>query len=99
MTRKNLALLVCGVLVGCSQGPSAPLRSPALDYQPPPPESAADGQPVGADRIAPGDKLGQGVTTSGPAPGWSADKAGPKYDPKQRTGGAVAPPEGPPLQK
>jgi hypothetical protein len=100
MTREKLALLGCLVLLGCGKAQGTPLRSPALDYQPPPPESAADGQPVGADRVAPGDKLGQGVSTSGPAPGWGADKTGPTYDPKKRVGGAVAPaPEGTPSQK
>src|SRR6266851_1152909 len=97
MTTEKFALLGCLALLGCGPGQAAPLRSPALDYQPPPPESAADGQPVGADRVSPSDKLGQGVTTSGPAPGWSADKTGPTYDPKKRVGGAVAPaPEGTP---
>ena len=100
MARIELALLGCLALFGCSKAQDTPLRSPALDYQAPPPESAADGQPVGADRVSPSDKLGQGVTTSGPAPGWSADKTGPSYDPKKHVGGAVAPaPEGTPSQK
>jgi hypothetical protein len=91
MTRYRLLLLGCFALVACGKAQGAPLRSPALDYQPPPPESAADGEPVGADRTAPSDKLGQGVTTSGPAPGWGADKTGPTYDPKKRVGGAIDP--------
>jgi hypothetical protein len=91
MTRQGLALLGCLLLFGCGSGASAPLRSPALDYQPPPPESAADGQAVGADGVAPSDKLGQGATSSGLAPGWNADKAGPTYDPKKRVGGSVDP--------
>jgi hypothetical protein len=100
MNREKLALLGCLVLVGCSKAQGSPLRSPALDYQPPPPESAADGQAVGADGVSPSDKLGQGVSTSGPAPGWSADKTGPTYDPKKRVGGAIDPvPEGGPSQK
>jgi hypothetical protein len=102
MTRKIFALLPCFVLAlaSCSKGQGVPLRSPALDYQPPPPESAADGEPVGADRVSPADKLGQGVSTSGPAPGWSADKTGPTYDPKKQLGGNVdPPPEGAPTQK
>jgi|SRR5450432_684300 hypothetical protein len=99
MTRNQLALLGCLGLACCGKAQGAPLRSPALDYQPPPPESAADGQPVGADRVAPGDKLGQGASTAGPAPGWSADKTGPTYDPKKRVGGALDPPEGTPSQK
>lgn len=83
--------LACLFLAACSSGNGAPLRSPALDYSPPPPETA-DGDPVGADGTGPGDKLHQGVTSNGPAPGWSADKKGPKYDPKQRVGGAIDPP-------
>jgi hypothetical protein len=100
MTRDTLVLLGCLGLLGCSKAQGAPLRSPALDYQPPAPESAADGQTVGADGVAPGDKLGQGVSTSGPAPGWSADKTGPTYDPKKRVGGSVDPAQqGTPSQK
>jgi hypothetical protein len=100
MTRQGLALLGCLLLVGCGNAAAAPLRSPALDYEPPPPESAADGQPVGADRVAPSDKLGQGASSSGLAPGWNADKTGPTYAPKKRVGGALDPaPEGTPSQK
>jgi hypothetical protein len=100
MIGKKLALFGCLVLVGCSKAQGAPLRSPALDYQAPPPDSAADGQPVGADGVSPSDKLGQGVTSSGPAPGWGADKTGPTYDPKRRVGGSVDPaPEGASSQK
>jgi hypothetical protein len=96
MTREKFALLGAFLLLlaSCSKGQGAPLRSPALDYQPPAPESAADGQAVGADGVSPADKLGQGVSTSGPAPGWSADKTGPTYDPKKQVGGNVDPPPG-----
>ena len=80
----------CLFLAACASG-GAPVRSPALDYSPPPPETA-DGDPVGADRTGPGDKLHQGVTSDGPAPGWTTDKKGPSYDPKQRVGGAIDPP-------
>jgi len=97
MNRKKLALLGCLVLLGCSKAQGAPLRSPSLDYEPPSPQSAADGQTVGADGVSPGDKLGEGVSTSGPAPGWGADKTGPTYDPKKRVGGNVDPPQ--PSQK
>jgi hypothetical protein len=100
MNRTKIALLGCLVLLGCGKAQGAPLRSPALDYQPPAPESAADGQPVGADRVSPSDKLSQGVSSSGPAPGWSAGQTGPTYDPKKRVGGAIDPaPEGAPSQK
>jgi hypothetical protein len=70
--------------------PGGPVRSPALDYEPPAP-TTADGDTVGADRSGPGDKLHQGVTSTAPAPGWSADKSGVTYDPKRRVGGAIDP--------
>src|SRR4051812_39140412 len=78
----------------CSSGNGAPVRSPALDYSPPAP-TTTDGDTVGADRRGPGDKLHEGVTSDGPAPGWSADKGSGKaltYDPKDRVGGAIDPP-------
>ena len=47
--------------VGCGGRPAdAPPRSPSLDY-PPPPVETSDGQVVGADRMAPGDKLASGA--------------------------------------
>ncbi|MET0793644.1 MAG: hypothetical protein ABW061_19145 [Polyangiaceae bacterium] len=67
------------------------MRSPALDYAPPAP-TTADGDTVGADRRGPGDKSHEGVTSDGPAPGWSANKKGLSYDPKDRVGGAIDPP-------
>src|SRR3954465_11205567 len=79
--RVSLLLCACG-------GSGAPVRSPALDYEPPAP-TTADGDTVGADQTGPGDKLHQGVTSEAPAPGWSADKDGVKYDPKRRAGGAI----------
>jgi len=92
MFSTKLALFACLLLSGCAQTQDPPLRSPALDYQPPPPDSKGDGEPIGADRASPGEKLDQGPSTAGPAPGWSADKSGPTYDPKKRTGGAIDPP-------
>jgi hypothetical protein len=80
----------CLVLVACSNGAGAPVRSPALDYEPPAP-TTADGDTLGADRTGPGDKLHQGVSSAAPAPGWSADKQGVTYDPKRRVGGAIDP--------
>ncbi|MEP7052843.1 MAG: hypothetical protein ABJB12_20930 [Pseudomonadota bacterium] len=80
-----LPLMLCA----CASS-GAPVRSPALDYEPPAP-TTADGDTVGADRTGPGDKLHQGVTNTAPAPGWSADKDGVTYDPKRRTGGAIDP--------
>jgi hypothetical protein len=80
----------CLMLVGCGSSAGAPVRSPALDYEPPTP-TTADGDTIGADQTAPGDKLHQGVSTAGPAPGWNADKQGVTYDPKRRVGGAIDP--------
>lgn len=80
-----LAMMLCA----CAS-PGGPVRSPALDYEPPAP-TTADGDTVGADRTGPGDKLHQGVTTTAPAPGWSADKSGLTFDPNRRKGGAIDP--------
>ncbi|HYQ25674.1 MAG TPA: hypothetical protein VER04_00605 [Polyangiaceae bacterium] len=92
MGRLVTGLLGCSLWVGCGQGnAAAPLRSPSLDYAPPAP-TTADGDTVGADRRAPDDKLHEGVTNEGLAPGWHAGKTGPTYDPKQHVGGAVDPP-------
>ena len=82
--------LGCLVLVACANTSGAPVRSPALDYEPPAPETA-DGDTVGADQTGPGDKLHQGVTSTAPAPGWTTNKDGATYDPKQRVGGAIDP--------
>jgi len=91
MSRLRLGLLGCALLVACGQAnAAAPVRSPSLDYAPPAP-TTADGDTVGADRRSPGDKLNEGVTSDGLAPGWDAGKAGPTYDPKRRVGGAVDP--------
>jgi hypothetical protein len=91
MRRISASMLGCSLLVACGQGSAAPLRSPSLDYAPPPP-STADGDTVGADHRAPADKMQEGVTSDGPAPGWEAGKAGLTYDPKHRAGGSVVPP-------
>jgi hypothetical protein len=92
MGRLSARVLGCSLLIGCAQSNTAPpLRSPSLDYAPPPP-TTADGDTVGADRKGPSDKLHEGVTTDGPAPGWDASKKGLEYDPKKRVGGAVDPP-------
>jgi hypothetical protein len=88
----RIFVLCCLIVVACGgNGASgATLRSPALDYQTPA-GTTANGDTVGADGTGPGDKLHQGVSSSGPAPGWSADKAGVTYDPKRRVGGAIDP--------
>jgi len=91
MGRLWTIVLGCSFVAGCSPSSAAPLRSPSLDYAPPA-ATTADGDTVGADRRGPGDKLHEGVTSDGPAPGWDASKAGLTYDPKHRVGGAVDPP-------
>jgi len=94
-TMRRLSASVLGgvLLAGCAQSSApTPLRSPSLDYAPPAP-TTADGDTVGADRRGPSDKLHEGVTSDGPAPGWDVNKkSGLSYDPKHRTGGAVDPP-------
>ncbi len=83
-----LALLLAP-LTGCLETSGrAPLRSPSYDYRPPPP-TTSDGQVIGADRRAPADKLAEGPTNTGAAPGWKIDPHGVHYDPKARAGGAI----------
>jgi len=92
MGTTTASLLGCSLLLAaCGQGGSAPLRSPSLDYSPPAP-STADGDTVGADRRGPADKMHEGVTSDGLAPGWDASKTGLTSDPKRRVGGAIDPP-------
>lgn len=76
-------------VTGCleTSGP-APLRSPSNDYRPPPP-TTSDGQVVGADRKPPADKLAEGPSNTGAAPGWKLDSSGISYDPKARVGGEI----------
>jgi len=91
MRRFFEGIVGCVLLAGCAQSSTAPVRSPSLDYAPPPPETE-NGDSVGADLRGPSDKLHEGVTSNGPAPGWQANKNGLTYDPKKRVGGAVDPP-------
>ncbi len=92
MSRLSASVLGCSWLIACAQSnATAPVRSPSLDYSPPPP-TTADGDTVGADRRGPSDKLHEGATSDGPAPGWDVNKNGLEYDPKRRVGGAVDPP-------
>ncbi len=92
MSRLFTGLLGCSWLIACSQASTAaPVRSPSLDYAPPAP-TTADGDTIGADRRGPGDKLHEGATSDGLAPGWDANKDGLTYDQKHRVGGAVDPP-------
>jgi hypothetical protein len=97
MSRLYAGMLGCWLLAGCAKGSAGAaagagtVRSPSLDYAAPA-VATSDGETVGADRRGPSDKLHEGATTSGPAPGWSAGKAGLTFDPKRRTGGAIDPP-------
>jgi hypothetical protein len=83
----NLALLVC-VAQGCAarREEQPVLRSPSLDYRPPGP-TTVEGKPVGADNVAPADRLKEGAqlgNESALAPGWSVDKKkGLSHSPKR----------------
>ena len=90
MRWSSLAFGVGLLLLGCtSQVPAEqPARSPTRDYPAPPPRTSDD-QVVGADGVAPADKLEQGATSDGLAPGWNAEDGEPSYDPKARVGGAT----------
>lgn len=83
-----LLLAAIPLLVGCATqpAPERPFRSPTRDY-PAPPVQTSDGEVVGADRMAPEDKLQQGPTQDGLAPGWSLDEGKPKYNRKDQVGG------------
>jgi hypothetical protein len=101
-----LVALLLAPLPGCLQtSGGAPLRSPSNDYRPAPP-TTSDGEVIGADRKAPADKLAEGPTNSGAAPGWKVDSSGVSHDPKARVGGAIdrsdngkPPPAAPPPRK
>lgn len=86
------------LVIGCgsaSAGNSPTVRSPTLDYQQPS-TTTTSGRSLGADRTAPGDKLGQGprvgidsnLEPNGTlAPGWDADEHGVRYDERRRVEG------------
>jgi hypothetical protein len=85
------ALSLSGVACGGTRNGDAPLRSPSHDYRPPPP-TTAEGKGVGADGVAPGDRLEEGAQVGVQpvlAPGWNADEHGLHHDPKRRVGGSV----------
>jgi hypothetical protein len=66
----RISLLALLAVTGCGARQSdAPVRSPSLDY-PPPPAQTSDGEVVGVDRVPPGDRLQQGpkVGTEGVKP-------------------------------
>ena len=81
-----LALL----LLSCAGNSDPPARSPTTDYPLPPPQTS-DGQVLGADNRAPEDRLQEGPSTDGPAPGWSIDEHGVKYDPERPPRGTTPP--------
>ena len=104
---RSVASVVGWFLVtGCLEtSGTAPLRSPSHDYRPPPP-TTSDGQVLGADRKPPADKLAEGPSNQGAAPGWKLDSNGISYDPRARVGGEIdrsdtkaAPPLSPPKTK
>ena len=82
--------IIGALLCACAAEPAQnrPFRSPTRDY-PHPPVQTSDGEVVGADRIAPADKLEQGPTQNGLAPGWSLDPepGKPPYNRKDQVGG------------
>ena len=91
MGKVTASVLGSLMLLACGSAPGAPLRSPSLDYAPPV-ATTADGDTIGADHRGPSDKLHEGVSNEGVAPGWDATKKGLSGDPKQRVGGAIDPP-------
>ena len=54
-------LLLAIVLAACAPAQNAPPSSPSSSQQPPPAHTS-DGEVLGADREAPGEKLEQGVS-------------------------------------
>jgi hypothetical protein len=93
---RAVMILVAALAVSaCAESSAeAPLRSPTRDYPPPPPREP-DGRTMGADNIAPEERLEQGAQVgedSKLAPGWKAEeRKGLDYDPDRRKGGAVDP--------
>jgi hypothetical protein len=85
-----IALGVGLIALGCQHNPDAPPRSPTKDYPLPPPQTS-DGQVLGADNRPPEDRLQEGVSTDGPAPGWSVGEEGLKYDPERPARGTTPP--------
>lgn len=84
-------VLVFGLFAfACAPAAEAPVRSPSKDYPLPPPQTS-DGQVVGADNRPPEDRLNEGASTAGPAPGWSVDEHGVKYDPERPARGTTPP--------
>lgn len=80
-------VVAVGLLQACAapQDKEAPLRSPTRDYPHPPP-TTSDGEVVGAEGKTPADRLAEGPTNEGPAPGWKADEKGIRYDSRRAAG-------------
>jgi hypothetical protein len=76
--------------LACQHNSDAPPRSPTTDYPLPPPQTS-DGQVLGADNRPPEDRLQEGASTAGPAPGWSVGEEGLKYDPERPARGTTPP--------
>lgn len=53
------SLLACSLLLGACGQPGSPSKSPTNDVQPPT-TTTGNGEVMGADRVAPGQKLGEG---------------------------------------
>jgi hypothetical protein len=78
----SLGILLALGSLGCQRAADAPVRSPSQDYPLPPPQTS-DGQVVGVDNRPPEDRLAEGASSDGLAPGWSADQEGLEFDPKR----------------
>lgn len=78
--------------LGC-RGDDANVRSPTKDYPLPPPQTS-DGQVLGADNRPPEDRLEEGASSAGPAPGWSVGEDGLEYD-RERPPRGTTPPHAP----
>ena len=85
----SIALLVTASCGGGGSPSGARIRSPSLDY-PPPPAQTADGDVLGADRVPPGDKLATGARI-GPG-GFTPAHARPEAHPHPKPAGSAAPP-------
>lgn len=69
------------IAFGCARPTEGVVVAPNIDRHPPP-QSAADGEVIGADRKSPEHSLAEGASTDHLAPGWKADEQGLEYDPK-----------------
>lgn len=96
VSRWSWVVLLVSVLGCAGESEQKPLtRSPSTDYRTDQPRTA-DGRPLGADGINPGDRLAAGakVGEEGPelAPGWYVEEGKLKYDPERRDDPGTHPP-------